>query len=432
MSLQKITNSQTLMQRAKKIIPGGVNSPVRAFNAVGGDPRFINRGEGCFVFDEDDNRYIDYVGSWGPLIVGHAHPQVLEAINLSAKNGLSFGAPTKAEIDFAEVIQKIMPELEKIRLVSSGTEATMTAIRLIRGFTGKNKIIKFIGCYHGHSDCLLVQAGSGGLTFGKPSSAGVPEDIVKNTITLHFNDCEGIKNIFATDGADIAGIIVEPIPGNMGMIMPKPDFLPLLRKLCDQHQALLIFDEVMSGFRVGLGGATEHFGIKPDLITLGKVIGGGMPVAAFGGRAEVMDRLSPLGDVYQAGTLSGNPLAISAGMATMKLIQVQGFYENLTTRAKELTTGLCALAQKHQIPFSAQSLGGMFGFYFNDKLPTNLLDMQKSNLEMFKKFFHQMLGNGIYFAPSAFEAGFVSSCHQSSHINQTLEIADKVMQNLKK
>lgn len=430
MSIQKISNSQKLMAQAKTIIPGGVNSPVRAFNAVGGDPRFIKRGEGCYIYDEDDNCYIDFVGSWGPLIVGHAHPQVLHAINETAKNGLSFGAPTALETSFALEIKKIMPAMEKIRLVSSGTEATMTAIRLIRGFTGRNKFIKFIGCYHGHSDSLLVQAGSGGLTFGKPSSAGVPEDIVKNTITMHYNDCEGIKKIFADEGKNIAGIIVEPIPGNMGMIMPSPEFLPLLRSLCDQFNSLLIFDEVMSGFRVGLGGATAHFGIKPDIITLGKVIGGGMPVAAFGGRTEIMNRLSPTGDVYQAGTLSGNPLALSAGMATLKLIQEPGFYEYLSARAQELTQGLTSIAQKHKVSFCAQSLGGMFGMYFADKLPTNLLDMQKGNVEIFKKFFHQMLANGVYFAPSAFEAGFVSKTHLELDINKALVIADRVFSEL--
>ena len=431
MITQNISNSQKLMTEAQRIIPGGVSSPVRAFNAVGGNPRFIKRGRGAYIYDEDNNRYIDYVGSWGPLIVGHAHPKVLTAITETAKNGISFGAPTALENEFVRKIQKIMPSMEKIRAVNSGTEATMTAIRLIRGYSGRDKFIKFIGCYHGHSDSLLVQAGSGGLTFGKPSSAGVPEDIVKNTLTLHFNDSEGVKRIFAEEGKNIAGIIVEPIPGNMGMIMPDNIFLQLLRELCDQNGSLLIFDEVMSGFRVALGGATAHFNIIPDIITLGKIIGGGMPVAAFGGRADIMDCLSPSGNVYQAGTLSGNPLALSAGIATLELIQEEGFYQKLSEHTNRLTSGLVEIAKKYKIEFAAQSLGGMFGFYFADTLPKNMLDQQKSNINLFNQFFNKMLENGVYFAPSAFEAGFVSSSHNQEDINQTLNIAEKVFKEIK-
>ena len=426
-----ITKSINLLAEAKSLIPGGVNSPVRSFSSVGGDPRFIKSASGCYLYDEDDNCYIDYVGSWGPVIVGHAHPQVVEAINKSVMKGISFGAPTALENQFVAEINKLMPCIEKLRLVNSGTEATMSAIRLIRGFTGRNKLVKFIGCYHGHSDGLLVEAGSGNLTFGKPSSAGVPEDITKNTITIHFNDLHGIKKVFAAEGKNIAGVIVEPIAGNMGMVMPNADFLPLLRKLCDQNQSLLIFDEVMSGFRVGLGGATEFFNIKPDLITLGKVIGGGMPVAAFGGRAEIMNKLSPTGGVYQAGTLSGNPIALSAGLATLKIIQSKNFYSQLAQLTQQLVNGLIEIAKYYKIDFSAQYLGGMFGIYFSKTLPQNLIDQQQCNTDLFKIFFHKMLNNGIYLAPSPFEAGFVSSAHNQEVINQTLKVADSVFKELK-
>lgn len=430
MNSQTITQSQALMALARKSIPGGVNSPVRAFNAVGGDPRFIDRGKGCRVWDVDGNEYIDYVGSWGPLIVGHAHPKVLSAINDTVQKGLSFGAPTAMEVTFAETLRSMIPALEKLRLVSSGTEATMSAIRLARGFTGRDGLVKFIGCYHGHSDSLLIQAGSGALTFGKPSSAGVPNDTVKNTYTLPYNDCEGLKKLFAEKGKEISAIIVEPIAGNMGMVIPTPEFLNTMRELCDRHGSLLIVDEVMTGFRVGSQGATGVLNLRPDLITLGKVIGGGMPVAAFGGRAEVMDRLSPLGDVYQAGTLSGNPVALSAGLATLKLTREPQFYETLSARSEQLTQGLISIAKQFNIPFSAQFIGGMFGFYFSPHLPKNMADVQQSNLERFKTFFHLMLAKGHYFAPSAFEAGFVSIAHQASDINQTLACAKDVFSQL--
>jgi glutamate-1-semialdehyde 2,1-aminomutase len=418
-----ISQSQALMMRAKKHIPGGVNSPVRAFNAVGGDPRFIARGYGCQVEDVDGNAYIDFVGSWGPLIVGHAHPEVLSAIQVAAERGLSFGAPTALEVEYAEFLKSMVPSLERLRLVSSGTEATMSAIRLARGFTGRDGLVKFVGCYHGHSDSLLVQAGSGVLTFGKPGSAGVPQDMVKHTLTMPYNDCAGLRECFALQGNNIAAIIVEPIAGNMGMVMPSPEFLQTMRDLCDQYGALLIVDEVMTGFRVHSAGAVGLFNLRADLITLGKVIGGGMPVAAFGGRAEVMNRLSPLGDVYQAGTLSGNPVALAAGMATLRLTRAPGFYETITERAKQLVDGLTHEAKRAGISFCAQSVGGMFGIYFADALPNNLAEVQKSDTSAFNNFFHAMLNAGHYFAPSAFEAGFVSIAHRLEDINTTIDAA---------
>lgn len=424
--------SQQLMQRAKARIPGGVNSPVRAFNAVGGDPRFIAKGAGARVWDVDGNVYIDYVGSWGPLIVGHAHPEVLRAIEQAMNNGLSFGAPTAMEVEFAEYLTTLIPSLEKVRLVSSGTEATMSAIRLARGFTGRDGLVKFIGCYHGHSDALLVQAGSGALTFGKPSSSGVPASTVSHTFALPYNDVEALQALFRQQGEKIAAIIVEPIAGNMGMVMPTPAFLQALRTLCDDYGALFIVDEVMTGFRVGAYGAIGALNLRADLITLGKVIGGGMPVAAFGGRAEVMDRLSPLGDVYQAGTLSGNPVALAAGLATLKITRTANFYETLSQRAQQLTQGLIRAAQNHDIPFCAQSLGGMFGIYFASALPTHLADVQQSDVQRFKAFFHAMLSAGHYFAPSAFEAGFVSAAHSEDDINATIDTAEQVFEQLQK
>lgn len=413
--------SEQLYQAAQHLIPGGVNSPVRAFKGVGGTPIFFSKGEGAILYDVDQQAYIDYVGSWGPLILGHAHPAVLEAVRKTLDSGLSFGAPTALEIELAQKIVDLMPNIEKVRMVNSGTEATMTAIRLARGITGRTKLIKFDGCYHGHSDSLLVKAGSGLLTLGLPSTAGVPEAIAQETLIASFNDLDAVAQLFDTYADEIAAVIVEPVAGNMGMVLPLPDFLPGLRTLCDQHKSLLIFDEVMTGFRVALGGAQAVYDIKPDLTTLGKVIGGGMPVGAIGGRAQWMDHLAPLGPVYQAGTLSGNPLAMAAGLATLQQIEKPGFYEDLSTRTMRLTQGLSEIAQTFSIPFSSVALGSMFGFCFNAKTRIcNYQDVAGSDLPMFQRFYHAMLKQGIYFAPSMYEAGFVSSTHTDEHINQTL------------
>ncbi len=421
-----------LFERACRSIPGGVNSPVRAFRSVGGTPRFVARAQGPYFWDADDKRYIDYIGSWGPAILGHAHPEVIKAVQDAAVHGLSYGAPTETEVIIAEMLIERMPSLEQVRLVSSGTEATMTAIRLARGATGRNKIIKFEGCYHGHADSLLVKAGSGLLTFGNPTSAGVPPEFVAHTIVLDYNDIEGVKAAFKQHGKEIACVIVEPIAGNMNMVKPIAGFLETLRSECSAHGALLIFDEVMTGFRVGPQGVQGLTGIKPDITTLAKVIGGGMPIGAFGGSAEVMKNIAPLGGVYQAGTLSGNLVAVAAGITTLKLLSKPGFFEALNKQTRALTKGLTERAHAHDIPFSADSEGGMFGLYFSNDIPTTLAAVSASNIEMFKVFFHAMLDEGVYFAPSAYEAGFVSSTHDDSVIDATIAAADKVFARLAK
>ncbi len=420
------SRNQDLFEQSQRLIPGGVNSPVRAFKSVGGTPLFFKRGQGAYVWDADDKRYIDYVGSWGPMIAGHSHPAVVKAVQDAAAQGLGFGAPTASELEMAELLCKLLPSLEMVRLVSSGTEATMTAIRLARGFTGRSQIIKFEGCYHGHSDGLLVKAGSGALTFGQPSSSGVPAEIAALTTVLDYNDVAGLERAFAEIGAQVAAVIVEPVAGNMNLITPKREFLEALRRLCTQHGAVLILDEVMTGFRVGLQGAHGHYNIKPDLVTLGKVMGGGMPAAAFGGRRDIMQCLAPLGPVYQAGTLSGNPVAVAAGLATLKLVQAPGFYERLAQLATQLTEGLTASAKKHHVPFCAQSIGGMFGLYFSNTVPTSYNEVMAGNKEAFNRFFHAMLGAGVYLAPSAFEAGFVSAAHTEADIAATVAAADKI------
>ena len=421
-----------LFARASRSIPGGVNSPVRAFRSVGGTPRFVARAQGPYFWDADDKRYIDYIGSWGPAILGHAHPEVVRAVQEAAVHGLSYGAPTEAEIVIAEMLIERMPSIEQVRLVSSGTEATMTAIRLARGATGRNKIIKFEGCYHGHADSLLVKAGSGLLTFGNPTSAGVPPEFVAHTIVLDYNDIEGVKAAFAEHGKEIACIIVEPVAGNMNLIKPIPGFLEVLRSECTAHGALLIFDEVMTGFRVGPQGVQGLTGIKPDITTLAKVIGGGMPIGAFGGSKEIMSNIAPLGGVYQAGTLSGNPVAVAAGITTLQLLAKPGFYEDLGARTRKLVDGLVAVAHKHGVAFSGDCVGGMFGLYFSNTIPTTLAEVSASNIEMFKVFFHAMLDKGVYFAPSAYEAGFVSATHDDSVIAATIEAADRVFAKLAK
>ncbi|CUA93015.1 glutamate-1-semialdehyde 2,1-aminomutase [Thiomonas bhubaneswarensis] len=424
-----ITNQQ-LFDRAQRTIPGGVNSPVRAFRQVGGVPRFIDRAEGPYMIDAEGTRYIDYIGSWGPMIVGHAHPEVTAAVQKAATRSLSFGAPTADEIDMAEAICKLMPAVEQVRLVSSGTEAGMSAIRLARGFTGRDAIVKFEGCYHGHADSLLVKAGSGLLTFGNPSSGGVPADLAKHTLVLEFNNIAQIEELFAKRGSEIACVIVEPIAGNMNFIRGTQAWHQRLRALCTEHGAMLVWDEVMTGFRVALGGAQQVYGIRPDMVVMGKVIGGGMPLAAFGGRADVMAKLSPLGSVYQAGTLSGNPLAVAAGMAQLRLIQQPGFYERLSATTQKLMRGLEAAAARHGVPFCTDSEGGMFGFYFSTRLPQNYPDMADADVEVFKRFFHAMLDRGVYLAPSMFEAGFVSAAHGDVEIEATLSAADAAFAEL--
>jgi glutamate-1-semialdehyde 2,1-aminomutase len=425
------SKNDILFERAQKSTPGGVNSPVRAFRSVGGTPRFITKAEGHYFWDADGKRYIDYIGSWGPAIVGHAHPEVVKAVQDAATRGLSFGAPTEAEVEMAEEICRLVPSIEQVRLVSSGTEATMSALRLARGATGRDKIIKFEGCYHGHADSLLVKAGSGLLTFGNPTSAGVPEDFVKHTLVLDYNNVVQIEEAFAAYGKDIACVIVEPVAGNMNLIKATPEFLQALRKLCTQHGAILIFDEVMCGFRVGLGGAQELYGIKPDLTALGKVIGGGLPVAAFGGSKELMSKMSPVGAVYQAGTLSGNPVAVAAGMTTLKLIQQPGFYDKLSATARRLADGLTAAAQEAGVTFCADAQGGMFGLYFSATPPSNYAQMMAGDREKFNAFFHKMLDEGVYFAPAAFEAGFVSAAHSDAVIDETIAAARRVFATLK-
>ena len=418
--------NETLFDRAKAIIPGGVNSPVRAFGSVGGVPRFIKKAQGAYVWDENGTRYTDYVGSWGPAIVGHAHPEVIEAVREAALGGLSFGAPTEAEIVIAEKIAELVPSVEQLRLVSSGTEATMSAIRLARGFTGRDKIIKFEGCYHGHSDSLLVKAGSGLLTFGNPSSAGVPADFTKHTLVLEYNNTAQLEETFEKIGGEIACVIVEPFAGNMNLVRPSENFVRALRSLTAKHGAVLIYDEVMTGFRVALGGAQSLHGITPDLTTMGKVIGGGLPLAAFGGRKDIMACISPLGGVYQAGTLSGNPVAVAAGLKTLEIIRREGFYENLTARTEQLVKGFQTAAAKAGVAFTADSVGGMFGLYFADHAPQNYADMARSNTDGFKHFFHGMLERGVAFGPSAYEAGFVSAAHTPELIDETVAAAEAV------
>ncbi|MFA5487799.1 MAG: glutamate-1-semialdehyde 2,1-aminomutase [Candidimonas sp.] len=425
-----MSRNTELFERACLTIPGGVNSPVRAFRSVGGTPRFIQRAQGPYVWDADGKQYIDYVGSWGPAILGHAHPDVVRAVQEAAVNGLSFGAPTEAEVEIAEAIVARLPSVEKVRLVSSGTEATMSAIRLARGATGRDKILKFEGCYHGHADSLLVKAGSGLLTFGNPTSSGVPAEFIQHTLVLDYNDPAAAETAFREHGADIACVIIEPIAGNMNLIKPKAGFLQGLRDLCTRHGAILIFDEVMTGFRVGPQGVQGLTGITPDLTTLAKVIGGGMPVGAFGGRADIMDHIAPLGGVYQAGTLSGNPVAVAAGLATLKLLAQPGFYDKLTAQTTKLAQGLAQRAKAAGIAFSADSVGGMFGLYFRDTVPASMAEASDSDMERFKAFFHAMLEKGIYFAPSAFEAGFVSATHDDQVIQATLDAAEEVFATL--
>ena len=425
------SRNDELFQRSQQLIPGGVNSPVRAFRSVGGTPRFFKRGLGAYVWDEEDKRYIDYVGSWGPMIAGHAHPEVVHAVQETAALGLSFGAPTVRELDMAELLIKLVPSMEEVRLVSSGTEATMSAIRLARGYTSRSKILKFEGCYHGHADSLLVKAGSGALTFGQPSSAGVPPELAAQTLTLSYNDSTSVENLFAQLGHEIACVIVEPVAGNMNLIAPAPGFLDTLRAQCTKYGALLIFDEVMTGFRVGLGSAQGLYHIDPDLTTLGKVIGGGMPVGAFGGKRAIMEKLAPNGPVYQAGTLSGNPVAVAAGLATLKLVQAPGFYGQLAARTKAFVEGLSAAAKAHGVAFSAQSIGGMFGLYFSAKLPTSYAEVMQCDKNTFNRFFHAMLDAGIYLAPSAFEAGFVSAAHSDADITFSIEAAARLFAQLR-
>ena len=418
--------NQQLFELSQRYIPGGVNSPVRAFKSVGGEPVFFQRGEGAYFWDADGKPYVDYVGSWGPLILGHAHPDVVKAVQVAAQNGLTFGAPTEAELEMAQLICQLLPSIEQVRLVSSGTEAGMSVIRLARGFTGRSKIIKFEGCYHGHDDSLLVKAGSGALTFGNPSSAGVPAETANHTIVLDYNDIAGVEQAFNQWGKEIAAVIVEPVAGNMNLIAPKTEFLQKLRALCTQNGSVLIFDEVMTGFRVGLTCAQGLYNITPDLTALGKVIGGGMPMAAFGGRRDIMQCLAPLGPVYQAGTLSGNPVAVAAGLATLKLIQAPNFYQNLSATTQQLVEGLTASAKKYHIDFCAQSVGGMFGIYFSKTIPTSFAEVMQCDKAAFNRFFHAMIQEGVYFAPSAFEAGFVSSMHGDTELNKTFDAADKI------
>ena len=420
------SRSETLFQRAQKTIPGGVNSPVRAFRSVGGTPRFLERAEGARVWDADGKDYIDYVGSWGPAIAGHAHPAIVEAVREAALKGLSFGAPNEGEVVMAELICELLPSVEMVRLVSSGTEATMSAIRLARGFTGRDAILKFEGCYHGHADSLLVKAGSGLLTFGNPSSGGVPADFAKHTIVVDFNDLQQVEEVFKARGDEIAAIIVEPVAGNMNLIKPQPGFLEGLRRVCTQYGAVLIFDEVMTGFRVGPQGVQGLYGVTPDLTTLGKVIGGGMPVGAFGGRRDIMQHIAPLGAVYQAGTLSGSPVAVAAGIVSLQLTRAPGFYEGLTASTQRLVSGLAAAAAESGVCFSADSVGGMFGAYFTATVPTSFAEVMGAVKERFNRFFHAMLDAGHYFAPSAFEAGFVSAAHSDADIDATIAVAREV------
>ncbi|WP_049621605.1 glutamate-1-semialdehyde 2,1-aminomutase [Frateuria defendens] len=417
-----MTNHE-LFQRALQHMPGGVNSPVRAFKSVGGEPFFTARADGAYLWDVEGTRYIDYVGSWGPMIVGHNHPTVREAVERAVRDGLSFGTPCPAEVTMAEAIVQLVPSVEMVRMVNSGTEATMSAIRLARGATGRSKILKFEGCYHGHGDSFLVKAGSGALTFGVPTSPGVPKAAADLTLTLPYNELEAAEALFAEQGAEIAGVIVEPVAGNMNCIPPKEGYLQGLRELCTRHGALLIFDEVMTGFRVALGGAQAHYGVTPDLTTFGKIIGGGMPVGAYGGRRELMEQIAPAGPIYQAGTLSGNPVAMAAGLAMLTLIQAPGFYEELAAKTRRLTDGLQAVADGEGVPFSTNRVGGMFGLFFTAEKVTSYAQATTADTALFNRFFHAMLKRGVYLAPSAFEAGFVSSAHTDEDLADTLEAA---------
>ena len=426
------SRNQQLFERAQKHIPGGVNSPVRAFRSVGGTPLFFQKGAGAKVQDADGKWYTDYVGSWGPMILGHAHPEVIAAVQDAVVDGLSFGAPTEREVDIADLLCEMVPSMDMVRLVSSGTEATMSAIRLARGYTGRDVLVKFEGCYHGHADHLLVKAGSGLLTFGNPSSGGVPAGTAETTMVLTYNDPQGLAEAFAKHGDKIAAVIVEPVVGNMNLIVPTPEFLKAMRELTAQYGAVLIFDEVMTGFRVGLKSAQGLFGITPDLSTFGKVVGGGMPMGAFGGKREIMEKIAPLGPVYQAGTLSGNPIATAAGLATLKLIQAPGFYEALTAKTKALCDGLVGAAKKHGVAFSAQNVGGMFGLYFADTCPGTYDAVMACDKDAFNRFFHAMIDAGHYFAPSAFEAGFVSAAHSDADIAGTVAAADAYFASLKR
>ncbi len=426
------SRNQQLFERAQKHIPGGVNSPVRAFRSVGGTPLFFQKGAGAKVQDADGKWYTDYVGSWGPMILGHAHPEVIAAVQAAVVDGLSFGAPTEREVDIADLLCEMVPSMDMVRLVSSGTEATMSAIRLARGYTGRDVLVKFEGCYHGHADHLLVKAGSGLLTFGNPSSGGVPAGTAETTMVLTYNDPQGLAEAFAKHGDKIAAVIVEPVVGNMNLIVPTPEFLKAMRGLTAQSGAVLIFDEVMTGFRVGLKSAQGLFGITPDLSTFGKVVGGGMPMGAFGGKREIMEKIAPLGPVYQAGTLSGNPIATAAGLATLKLIQAPGFYEALTAKTKALCDGLVGAAKKHGVAFSAQNVGGMFGLYFADTCPGTYDAVMACDKDAFNRFFHAMIDAGHYFAPSAFEAGFVSAAHSDADIAGTVAAADAYFASLKR
>jgi len=424
-------HSHELFTQAQQHIPGGVNSPVRAFNGVGGEPVFCNRASGAYVWSESDNQYIDYVGSWGPMILGHAHPEVIKSVQETAARGLSFGAPTVLETQMANRVCELVPSMDLVRMVSSGTEATMSAIRLARGYTGRDKIVKFEGCYHGHSDSLLVKAGSGALTMGVPTSPGVPVALAEHTITLQYNNIDEVREAFSHVGGQIACIIVEPVAGNMNCIPPEPGFLEGLRDVCDEYGSVLILDEVMTGFRVSLGGAQGHYGITPDLTTLGKVIGGGMPVGAFGGRKDIMQHIAPTGPVYQAGTLSGNPVAMAAGLKTLELIAADNFFENLNTKVQTLVDGILQQAANNNIPMTQNIVGGMFGLFFTDAdKVTNFTQATQCDTDRFQKFFHGMLEQGVYLAPSAYEAGFVSAMHSNEDIQATIAAAGKVLESL--
>lgn len=424
-------NNHELFQKAQQHIPGGVNSPVRAFNGVGGDPVFFRQGKGAWLTDAEGKQYVDYIGSWGPMIVGHAHPEVLQAVKQAVEHGLGFGAPTEIETDMADLVCSLVPSMDLVRMVSSGTEATMSAIRLARGYTGRDKIVKFEGCYHGHADSLLVKAGSGALTLGVPSSAGVPESLAQHTLTLRFNDLDSVEACFKDVGSEVACIIVEPVAGNMNCIPPNPGFLEGLRKICDQYGTVLIFDEVMTGFRVALGGAQAYYDVTPDLTTFGKVIGGGLPVGAFGGKREVMEHIAPLGPVYQAGTLSGNPIAMAAGLATLKQIQAPEFHKQLTQATQALVNGLQQAADEAGIAMTTNQVGGMFGLFFTDEKKVSYYEqVVASDQDRFKQFFHAMLDRGVYLAPSAFEAGFVSAAHGDAEIEFTLAAAREAFKTL--
>ena len=426
-----MSDASQRFQHAQQHIPGGVNSPVRAFKGVGGEPVFVDHASGAYIFDPDGRRYIDYVGSWGPMILGHAHPEVIETVVETARRGLSFGAPTEIESQMADKVCELVPSIELVRMASSGTEATMSAIRLARGYTGRDKIVKFEGCYHGHSDSLLVKAGSGALTLGEPSSPGVPASLAEHTLTLQYNDAQQVRDTFAELGDRIACIIVEPVAGNMNCIPPVEGFLETLREVCDKHGSVLIFDEVMTGFRVGPGGAQGLYGVTPDLTTLGKVIGGGMPVGAFGGRRAIMEKIAPLGPVYQAGTLSGNPVAMAAGLKTLELVSQPGFYEELGSKVEALVAGITSAARSAGVPMTENHVGGMFGLFFTDAgRVSDFAGATACDQDYFKRFFHGMLDEGVYLAPSAFEAGFVSAAHSTEDLEQTIEAAQRVFARL--